>query len=78
MTSLQTGIFTDYDPPTPAFISELLSEVNPSFCHLDPAPTPLLKYSAPVISRPISLLISKILNTGVVPLELKTVAVRPG
>ncbi|KAL0149802.1 hypothetical protein M9458_054850 [Cirrhinus mrigala] len=76
-TDFAPGTLTDFDPPTPAYISELLSKTNPCFFHLDPAPTSLLKYSAPVISRPISLLISKILSTGVVPLELKTAAVIP-
>ncbi len=67
------GTFTDSDPPTPVYISELLKKSNPSLCHLDPAPTALLKYSAHYFVAYFTSHFSTFC-TGAVPLELKTAA----
>ncbi|KAI2668802.1 hypothetical protein H4Q32_005609 [Labeo rohita] len=58
-------------------VSKLILKSNSSSCHLDPAPTPLLKLCHSAISAPISHFINASLTSASLPLPLKTAAVTP-
>lgn len=67
----------DFSLTNPSSVSELILQAKSSTCHLDPEPTPLLKWCHCVISAPISHLITLSLTSALFPVPLKTAAFTP-
>ncbi|KAL0147744.1 hypothetical protein M9458_056950 [Cirrhinus mrigala] len=76
-SNLSSQSLSCFSLTTPESVSKLILKSNSSSCHLDPAPTPLLKLCHSAISAPISHFINASLTSASLPLPLKTAAVTP-
>lgn len=68
---------SDFSLTNPSSVSELILQAKSSTCHLDPEPTPLLKWCHCVISAPISHFITLSLTSALFPVPLKTATFTP-